>query len=178
MTQTLTKPQPKTLAARKLATNFVPLVYIAAAYTQPDPVVNTHAVIKIADALLNAGFTPLIPHLTLAWHLVSPKSYATWLTYDRQLLARCDVLLRVPGYSHGATQECTFADELGIPVIRPRSADPADCVAALTYFFSQVKGATSYAQATVHCIKCDAEKIACADCHRCHLCCRCNAGEG
>jgi len=136
MTQTLTQPQPKAIAARKTATDHVPLIYIAAVYTQPDPVQNTHAVIRIADALLDAGFIPLIPHLTLAWHLVSPKPYATWLDYDRHLLARCDVLLRVPGYSHGATLECTFADELAVPVIRPRSADPADCVAALTHFFS------------------------------------------
>lgn len=136
MPQTLTQPQPKAIETRKTATDHVPLVYIAAPYTQPDPVQNTHAVIRIADALLDAGFTPLIPHLTLAWHLVSPKPYDTWLAYDRHLLARCDVLLRVPGYSHGATQECTFADELAIPVIRPRSADPADCVAALTHFFA------------------------------------------
>ena len=136
MPQTLTQPQPRAIETRKSATDHVPLIYIAAAYTQPDPVQNTHAVIRIADALLNAGFTPLIPHLTLAWHLVSPKPYDTWLAYDRHLLSRCDVLLRVPGYSHGATQECTFADELAIPVIRPPSADPADCVAALTHFFS------------------------------------------
>lgn len=136
MPQTLTQPQPRAIETRKSATDHVPLIYIAAAYTQPDPVQNTHTVIRIADALLDAGFMPLIPHLTLAWHLVSPKPYDTWLAYDRHLLARCDVLLRVPGYSLGATQECTFADELAIPVIRPRSADPADCVAALTHFFS------------------------------------------
>lgn len=136
MPQTLTQPQPRAIETRKSVTDHVPLIYIAAAYTQPDPVQNTHTVIRIADALLDAGFMPLIPHLTLAWHLVSPKPYDTWLAYDRHLLARCDVLLRVPGYSHGAAQECTFADELAIPVIRPRSADPTDCVAALTHFFS------------------------------------------
>lgn len=136
MPQTLTQPRPKAIETRNTATDRVPLIYVAGPYTQPDPVANTHAVIRIADALLDAGFTPLIPHLTLAWHLVSPKPYDTWLAYDRHLVARCDVLLRVPGYSHGATQECTFADELAIPVVRPRSADPTDCVAALTHFFS------------------------------------------
>jgi nucleoside 2-deoxyribosyltransferase len=136
MALALTMPQLKQVGSERTAIDHVPMVYVAAPYTQPDPVQNTHAVIKIADALLDAGFTPLIPHLTLAWHLVSPKPYSTWLTYDRHLLARCDVLLRVPGYSHGATQECAFADEMGIPVIRPRSADPADCVAALTIHFS------------------------------------------
>src|SRR5690606_10209620 len=79
----------------------LPLVYVAAPYTRPDPVENTHAVLHVADALLDAGFTPLIPHLTIAWHLVSPKPYETWLAYDRHLLARCDAVLRIPGYSQG-----------------------------------------------------------------------------
>lgn len=131
-----TAPEQKPIVAKHTATSHRLLVYLAGPYTEPDPVENTHRMLQIADAVLEAGFTPLIPHLTLAWHLVSPKPYVTWLAYDQHLLARCDVLLRVPGYSHGATQECTFADELAIPVIRPRSADPADCVAALTHFFS------------------------------------------
>lgn len=136
MIATLTKSEAQPTVERETSRDHVPLIYLAGPFTEPDPVENTHRMIQIADAVLDAGFTPLIPHLTLAWHLVSPKPYAAWLAYDRDLLARCDVLLRVPGYSHGATQECTFADELGIPVIRPRSADPADCVAALTHFFS------------------------------------------
>ena len=74
MIQTLTRPQPKAIATRKTATDHVPLIYVAAAYTEPDPVENTHAVIQIADALLDAGFTPLVPHLTLAWHLEPRRS--------------------------------------------------------------------------------------------------------
>ena len=136
MIATLTRQQTHQVEQTHTTPDHVPLVYVAAPYTQPDPVQNTHEVIKIADALLDAGFTPLIPHLTLAWHLVSPKPYSAWLAYDQNLLARCDALLRVPGDSHGATEECTFADEMGIPVVRPRSADPADCVAALASHFS------------------------------------------
>lgn len=132
----LTKSEALPTVELETSRDHVPLIYLAGPFTEPDPVENTHRMLQIADAILEAGFTPLIPHLTLAWHLVSPKLYASWLAYDRHLLARCDILLRVPGYSHGATQECTFADELAIPVIRPRSADPADCVAALTHFFS------------------------------------------
>ncbi|MCA9091244.1 MAG: DUF4406 domain-containing protein [Planctomycetaceae bacterium] len=133
---TRSEPQQAPVAEKRTETSHRLLIYLAGPFTHPDPIQNTHAVIKIADALLEAGFAPLVPHLTLAWHLVSPKPYTTWLAYDRHLLSRCDVLLRVPGYSHGATQECTFADELGIPVIRPRSAGPADCVAALVSHFS------------------------------------------
>lgn len=136
MIATLPQLQPVNSQQQRTATDQLTLVYLAAPYTKPDPVENTHAVMKIADAVLDAGFIPLIPHLTLAWHLVSPKRYETWLEYDRQLLMRCDVLLRIPGYSSGATQECTFANDCGIPVIRPASDNPADCVATLTRHFS------------------------------------------
>ena len=81
------------------------LVYLAGPYSKPDPVANTHQILKIADALLDAGFVPLVPHLSLAWHLVSPKPYRTWLAYDRQLMLRCDLILRIPGESYGAAQE-------------------------------------------------------------------------
>lgn len=136
MATTLPQLQVDHSQRRQTSTDQQTLVYLAAAYTKPDPVENTHAVLKIADAVLDAGFIPLIPHLTLAWHLVSPKRYETWLEYDRQLLMRCDAVLRIPGYSNGATQECSFADECGIPVIRPFSNSPSDCVSALTLYFS------------------------------------------
>lgn len=121
----------KTTAARR------PLIYLAGPYSRPDPVRNTHRVIRVADALLAAGFVPLIPHLTLAWHLVSPKRYETWLDYDRELLARCDAVLRIPGYSPGAYRETQYAESIGIPVIRPRSPNPTDCVAVLTLRYSR-----------------------------------------
>ena len=114
----------------------IPLIYIAAPYTVPDPVENTHVACRIADALLEAGFTPVVPHLTMFWHLISPKPYGIWLAYDQELLRRCDVLLRIPGFSKGATQECTLADSLNIPVIRPKSNNPSDCVAAVTQFYA------------------------------------------
>ena len=160
MITTLTQMHSDPRQSQQIANDRQSLIYVAAAYTRPDPVENTHAVIKIADAILDAGFTPLVPHLTLAWHLVSPKKYETWLAYDCQLLAHCDAVLRVPGRrgrivrhgsnflmtannvishgetirpsrSSGATRETQFVDAVGIPVIRPRSADAADCVTAL-----------------------------------------------
>jgi len=133
---TETFPERERRAEMRTATARRPLLYLAGPYTEPDPVANTHRMIRIADALLDAGFTPLIPHLTLAWHLVSPKRYETWLDYDRELLARCDAVLRVPGDSNGATRETQYADELCIPVIRPWSVHPADCVAAAVRQFS------------------------------------------
>jgi nucleoside 2-deoxyribosyltransferase len=175
---TLTVLKPVRVVSRLTATVPAPLIYIAAPYTEPDPVTNTHKVIRIADALLAAGFAPLIPHLSLAWQLVSPKPYETWLAYDRHLLARCDALLHVPGNSVGTLQECLFADELDIPVIQSPSADPVPCVAAVLRLFSDRK-ATALSESTiVQCADCDEEQPECTDCQRCHVCCRCGAGEG
>src|SRR5262245_23979197 len=118
MTATLTKPQHCRRQVRQTASSQLSLVYVAGPYTRPDPVENTHDIVKIADALLDAGFIPVVPHLTLLWHLISPKPYAHWLAYDQHLLARCDAVLRVPGHSVGATRETELAESLGIPVIR------------------------------------------------------------
>lgn len=107
------------------------LIYIAAPYSEPDPVVNTHGVLRIADALLENGFTPVIPHLNLLWHLFSPKPYETWLAYDRGLLERCDAVLRVPGFSVGAARETRFAKSMNIPVIHSQSGSPEECVKAV-----------------------------------------------
>lgn len=169
-------PQCDAIDERHTACDDVPLVYIAAPFASPDPVANTHAVIRIADGLLHAGFTPFIPHLSLAWQLVSPKPYDTWLSYDRHLLARCDLLLRVPGHSEGATQECEFAEELGIPVIQSRSADPTDCVAAVM-LHRRLSKDVPHKPRCVPCTNCSGFRSSCSDCHRCHLCCRCGAGE-
>jgi len=114
-----------------------PMIYVARPFSDPDPVANTHRIVKIADPLLDAGFVPVVPHLSLAWQLISPKPYSTWLKYDRHLLARCDAVLRVPGFSVGATAEVCFAMKRGIPVIRPRSEVPADCVAAAAEWFDR-----------------------------------------
>lgn len=175
---TLTVLKPVRVVPKTTIAEPAPLIYIAAPYTEPDPVANTHKVIRIADALLAAGFTPLIPHLSLAWQLVSPKPYGTWLAYDRHLLARCDALLHVPGNSVGTLQESMFADGLGIPVIQSPSADPAPCVAAVLRFFSRRKASGLNKSTIVQCMDCDEEQPECTDCQRCHVCCRCGAGEG
>src|SRR4051812_42814019 len=88
-----------------------PLVYIAGPYTNPDPVANTHGVIRLASEMIDEGLvTPVIPHLTLLWHLVSPRPLDFWYAYDVALLRRCDALFRVEGASSGADMEVDFAD--------------------------------------------------------------------
>lgn len=99
----------------------IPLVYIAGPYTNPDPVENTHTAIRVADLLLSDGkVTPVIPHLSLLWHLVCPRPVADWYAYDLEVMARCDAVLRLPGASSGADNEIREAEEQGIPVFHDK----------------------------------------------------------
>ena len=48
-------------------------IYVAAAYTKPDPILNTHKAFHCANEILRLGGIPIIPHLTLLWHFKSEK---------------------------------------------------------------------------------------------------------
>jgi len=93
------------------------LIYIAAPYTHPDPVENTHRVIKVAEDIIRAGHIPYIPHLNLLWHIVVSHPPEFWYTYDLEILKRCDILLRLDGLSEGADREVKFAENHKIPII-------------------------------------------------------------
>jgi hypothetical protein len=92
-------------------------LYVAAPYTNPDPVLNTHKVLHVANALIeHSSWLPIVPHLTLLWHAVTPKPIDEWYDYDLTLIRRCNALLRLPGPSTGADAEVDFARRLAIPV--------------------------------------------------------------
>jgi nucleoside 2-deoxyribosyltransferase len=94
-----------------------PLVYLAGPYTKPEPVENTVLACKLATKLVKDNVvTPIIPHLTMLWHLTDPQPYQFWLDYDVECLRRCDALLRIPGESAGADAEEKVAREEGIPI--------------------------------------------------------------
>lgn len=94
-----------------------PMVYLAAPYTNPDPIVNTHETIKVATQLVEDGrATPVVPHLSLLWHLVTPRPIEFWYAYDLEVMARCDFVVRLAGASTGADAEVKEAERLGIPV--------------------------------------------------------------
>lgn len=98
-----------------------PLVYLAAAYSHPDPVENTHSAIRAGLNLYDTGLCGvIIPHVTLAAHLVAPRPVDYWYRFDLDQLAACDALLRLPGDSTGADKEVAYATEHGIPVFRTR----------------------------------------------------------
>lgn len=93
-------------------------VYVAGPYTKPDPCINTHNAIKVANALMDAGLSPFLPHLSHFWHTVTPKPYQEWLDLDFEWITVCQVLYRMPGESSGADKEVALAESLGIPVFR------------------------------------------------------------
>lgn len=94
-----------------------PLIYIAGPYTHPDPVENTHDTIKVADRLVDSGLvTPVVPHVSLLWHLITPRPAEFWYEYDYALLVKCDAVLRLSGKSSGADKEVELARELQIPI--------------------------------------------------------------
>ncbi len=50
--------------------------------------------------------------LPYAWHV----PHQTWMEIDEPMVRRSDVLLRLPGESMGADQECGWANDEGIRV--------------------------------------------------------------
>jgi hypothetical protein len=92
-------------------------IYIAGPYTNGDTILNIRRAITVADRLVDMGHTPFIPHMTYAWHMVSPHTDINfWYEYDLKWLEKCDALFRIIGDSHGADQEVLKATLLGLPV--------------------------------------------------------------
>lgn len=91
-------------------------IYLAAPYTNPDPVMNTREVILAADILATRGYYPYVPHLILFWHLLHPHQVEFWYKFDLAWLLKCDTLIRLSGKSEGADKEVKFAEEHGIKV--------------------------------------------------------------
>lgn len=77
---------------------------------------------NVADAmeaaidLIAAGYAPLCPHLT--WYLDQDGDipHAVWMEIDLPWVSVSDAVLRLPGPSAGADQECREAFDRGIPI--------------------------------------------------------------
>lgn len=97
-------------------------VYVAGPYTKGDVAINVRHAIEAGDRLWARGFVPFIPHFTHFWHMMFPKPYEAWTSYDLQWLPCCTCLLRLPGDSLGADNEVSRAKQLGIPVFLHEAA--------------------------------------------------------
>jgi len=93
------------------------VVYIAGPITHGDRLANVTKAIEWAHHLAEAGFAPLCPHLTHYWDELFPREYESWMAMDFAYIAKCDALIRIPGYSPGADREVVEAKRLGILVV-------------------------------------------------------------
>ena len=93
-------------------------LYLAGPYTRPDPIINTNAGIRLATKLFERMlYVPHVPHLTLLWHMVTPRPIEYWYALDIQHLSVCEAIMRLPGDSSGADREMVFAKGAGLEVI-------------------------------------------------------------
>lgn len=102
-----------------------PLIYLAGPITNPDPHTNVLLGMQYWREVFNAGFiAPFLPHLSVYQNDYLPMPYEDWLSFDFDILHRCDGLLRLPGKSPGADREVEFCKEHRIPVFFYSEVDP------------------------------------------------------
>lgn len=97
------------------------VVYISGPYSHGDIPRNVAAAMQAWNELRDAHCAPVCPHLTMYLHMMAPRDYESWMSYDLALLERCDAIVRLDGYSPGADREVARAVELGLPVLHGTS---------------------------------------------------------
>lgn len=81
-----------------------PLLYIAA------PFINTHRAARVGMVIYQEGtYAPVVPHLSMLWHAITPQPIDVWYDIDLSVLAHCQAIVRLPGESAGADAEVEFA---------------------------------------------------------------------
>lgn len=96
------------------------VVFIAGPYTAKDNSSEARHVgeaIKIGNQILDAGHTPLVPHLFFHLEIAEARPYEEWLNATKNLLRKCDCVFRMTGASSGSDEEVKLAESLGIPVV-------------------------------------------------------------
>jgi hypothetical protein len=89
-------------------------IYIAGPYTKGDVAQNVATAIDVADQLSYLdNVAVFIPHLTHFWHMLKPHDYEFWMTQDQYWLDKCNIVLRLPGFSAGADREVEYAKDHG-----------------------------------------------------------------
>ena len=91
-------------------------IYISGPITKGDRQHNLKQAMDAHLALLQSGFAPICPHLTMLLPHAWTVEHSTWIDIDLPWVAAADAVLRLPGESVGADAECDFAFECGVPV--------------------------------------------------------------
>ena len=72
-----------------------PVVYVSGPLTnggKDDGAIVHHNVavaVKIGNTLWDKGYLPIVPHITEAWHAITPHDWDWWIRYDAHKIARC-----------------------------------------------------------------------------------------
>lgn len=91
-------------------------VYVSAPIRQGDTFANVAKALDIFNELIDLGYAPYLPHVTVFAHMRKARPIDEWLAYDFEWIPTCDVLLRVPGPSEGCDREAALAEDMGLPV--------------------------------------------------------------
>ncbi len=106
-----------------------PKIYISGPLTSSGNVnQNIDRAIKAARQLIEAGFAPLVPHLSFCVDPGGDYAREVWMQVDLAWLEAADAVLLLPGESVGADIEVKYAREFRIRVFTS--------VAALVSWFS------------------------------------------
>lgn len=97
-------------------------IYIAGPLSHGDVYQNVLNAQEAANRLLDAGFSPFVPHWFYHLARTNPRDYEAWMAIDQAWLKVADGLIRIPGYSPGADREEAYATQHGIPVFHSLEA--------------------------------------------------------
>jgi hypothetical protein len=93
-----------------------PVIYIAGPITGGSRSDNLGNALRMMKSLIDRGYAPICPHLSMMVPFDDQVPYETWLEIDFAWIKKCDGLFRIVGISPGADREVIFAEENGIPV--------------------------------------------------------------
>jgi len=97
-----------------------PVLYLSGPISLPDmPAGREHNFLQAAEAqkrLMAAGFSVINPMLSMKLPGNREISHADWIRNDLPIIDRVDAVLRLPGKSVGADQECRHAKDNGVAV--------------------------------------------------------------
>lgn len=111
-----TPTEVKTTAAGMSTIARRTLVYVSGPLTTGMLTANVRRACEAGAALLRHGYAAIVPHTNVLWECIEPLTYDDWLRHDLELIRHVDVVLRLPGDSHGADVETEWAAVLGKPV--------------------------------------------------------------
>lgn len=96
-----------------------PTIYVAGYYSA-NPTHGTANAAAAFQPLVDAGWIPLVPHVSLLLDMFCPNTPSFWYGYDKALLRRCDAMYVCPdsltASSTGVRDEIAYARKHDIPI--------------------------------------------------------------